>query len=175
MNIEVSINNLTRAAVNEKMVRKIIRIVVDGEEILIGSASCVKFSVAFISPVRIRQLNKMYRKHDAVTDVLSFAENESCGDECECGCGGGEGKGKPAAGSVYLGELAVCLAQVRLDARKSKVAVDYELAWVIVHGTLHLLGYEHEACEADALQMRAKEQFYLSKLNLKAQSRKRKV
>jgi probable rRNA maturation factor len=157
MNIQVSINNTTKAAFDEKLVRKAARTVANGEEKLIGPASRVELSVAFISPVRIRQLNKMYRKRDVVTDVLSFAGDED--GECDCGCGC-----EHAAGPLYLGELAVCLAQVKKDARESKVAADYELAWVIVHGILHLMGYDHEAGDAAAEIMRAKEKFYLSKL-----------
>jgi probable rRNA maturation factor len=63
-----------------------------------------------------------------------------------------------------LGELVICLSQVKKDAKESKVGLDYELAWVVVHGVLHLLGYDHETSPAQELKMRQKEELYLSKL-----------
>lgn len=163
MNIRISVNNTTKAAANESLVKKTAKIVIDGEEKLIGPATRAELSVAFVTPRRIRELNKTYRRHDTVTDVLSFAENEDCGCDCDCDCDCGC-DGEHVAGPIYLGELVVCLAQVKLDARESKVSAERELAWVIIHGILHLLGYDHETCQENALQMRAKEEIYLSKL-----------
>ena len=166
MNIRISINNTTRAAVNERLVKKAIKAVLGGEQGLIRTATRVELSVAFVTPQRIRKLNKEYRRHDSVTDVLSFAENEGrdkgCGHDCDCYGRASTHSSNP----VYLGELVICLTQVKLDARELKISVDYELAWVIVHGTLHLLGYDHETDGSDAHQMRAKEKFYLSKLKI---------
>lgn len=140
MNTRVSINNATKASFNERLVKKTAKVVLDGEEKLVGPATRAELSVAFVAPSRIRELNKKYRRQDAVTDVLSFAENGGC--DCDC-----VGFGEYAAAPVYLGELAVCLAQVKLDARESKVSTDRELAWVVVHGILHLLGYDHETSQ----------------------------
>ena len=56
--------------------------------------------------------------------------------------------------------------QVKDDAKESGVDVERELAWVVVHGILHLFGYDHEISDAEALKMREKEEFYLSKLKL---------
>jgi len=160
MKAKIQINNTTRAAIDEKLVQKAAKEVIAGEKDAVAPAESVDVSVAFVGPARIRQLNKTYRKHDTVTDVLSFGEDESCGDECDCDCGCDCQK---SSSPLYLGELVICLSQVKKDAKESKVSVDYELAWVVVHGVLHLLGYDHEVSPAEAQKMRQKEESYLSK------------
>jgi len=65
---------------------------------------------------------------------------------------------KPAV-SLYLGEIIICWTQVKTDARQLSVSVEYELAWVVVHGILHLLGYHHENNVLEAHKMRTQENF----------------
>lgn len=74
-------------------------------------------SLAFVSPVTIRQVNRRYRQQDKVTDVLSF-----------------EG----------LNELMICYAKARSQAKEHHHSVKRELSILFVHGLLHLLGYEDE-------------------------------
>jgi len=153
MKTAVTVNNTTKAAIDENLVKKAVKAVIAGEGDIVGPAAGAEVSIALISPARIRQLNKMYRKHDTVTDVLSFGEEDDCG--CDCGC---------SDGVVFLGELAICLQQVKKDAKEARVSLEWELAWVVVHGVLHLFGYDHETGPDQAREMREKEEFYLSKL-----------
>jgi len=88
-------------------------------------------SVAFVSPKKIRSLNKQYRAKDAVTDVLSF--------EME-----------PASGQ--MGELIICYNQAKKQAKEQKHSLKDEVAFLIVHGLLHLYGMDHEK-EAQAKKM----------------------
>jgi probable rRNA maturation factor len=118
----------------------------------------VEVSIALVSPAKIRAINKKYRQKDQVTDVLSFAEGDVEND----------GIKHPR----LLGELVICPKQVKDDAKEAKVSFKYELAWVTVHGILHLLGYDHETGENDAKTMKQKEQFCLSKLKFKSVKRK---
>lgn len=108
-------------------------------------------SIAFVGPARIRELNKTYRGIDRETDVLSFAES-------------GEGKlYNNADKSGYIGEIVICMQVVKRDAKDLGVSVKQELAWVIVHGMLHLFGYDHESGKDEAAAMRQKEEYYLLK------------
>ena len=61
----------------------------------------------------------------------------------------------------FLGEIIICPAQVAKDAKELQKTLNQELSWVVVHGALHLLGYDHEHGGKDALTMRKKEEFYL--------------
>lgn len=148
MKIIVEINNSTRGSVDNGFVRKIAAEVIKKEA---GNGPDgpdereVEVSIAFISPARIRQINRKYRKIDRVTDVLSFEEKDQFD-----------------ARRRILGELAICPKQVEEDAKRSQTSVKKETAWVIVHGMLHLFGYDHEGSEADARSMREREARYLA-------------
>jgi probable rRNA maturation factor len=71
----------------------------------------------------MRRLNHRYRGHDRPTDVLAFA--------------------LPAPDGSLLGDLYVCPAVARAEARERGIPVGEELTRLLVHGTLHLLGYDH--------------------------------
>ncbi len=84
-------------------------------------------SVAIIGDAAMRRLNRTYRGFDKVTDVLSFVEAEAS---------------FRAAG--LLGELVVDIDQIRRQAKLFGHGIRWELAFIVIHGTLHLLGYEDE-------------------------------
>lgn len=87
--------------------------------------------LVFLSQAEAKKLNKTYRGKNYVTDVLSFAPSD---DEC-------------------VGDLAISLDKVRLQAREHHLHVWEELGYVVIHGVLHLLGYDHETNDADAKVM----------------------
>ena len=99
-------------------------------------------SIALVGQGRIRELNKKYRKKNRVTDVLVFP---------------GDG----------LGEIVICLREVKKNAKRYGETFKKELARVLIHGILHLLGYDHEKSELDAEKMREKEEYYLTSLKIK--------
>lgn len=155
MKITVGINNRTAGFVDEKMVRKAVKAVLEGE---VGDIEDRNFelSIAFIGPKKIRELNKQYRKINEATDILSFSEADSAK----------KSRGKSVPENGFLGEMVICLKQVRENAKSDGKSLKEELTWVVIHGVLHLLGYDHEKNEAEAALMRKKEKFYLSKLTL---------
>jgi len=148
MKTNIEINSLVKAAVNGELIKRAAGTVIEGETDILSDGCDIEVSVIIVGPKKIQEINKKYRKKNQVTDVLSFAEGNAMG----------RGEGLPR----ILGELAICLKQVRDDAKESGKSVEYELAWVVVHGMLHLLGYDHETSKKDAIIMRQKEQFYLS-------------
>ena len=132
----VEINNLTNAPVDKKFLKKI------GEEVLKKEKKDSKdLSIALIRQKEIRELNKNYRKRDKSTDVLSFKYNT-------------------------LGEVIICPEMVRANAKKFNSTFKKELARVLIHGILHLLGYSHETDAAKAKKMRKKEEDYLLQFKL---------
>ena len=60
-----------------------------------------------------------------------------------------------------LGEMIICLREVRKNAKKIELAFEKELAKVVIHGILHLLGYDHEKSEQEEVKMQEKENYYL--------------
>jgi len=98
----------------------------------------VDLSIVLLGQARMRKLNKKYRGKNKVTDVLSF------GNE--------------------LNEIVICLREVKKNAKKYNSTFKKELARVLIHGILHLLGYEHEKTKKEAEVMENKQSYYLSQI-----------
>ena len=86
-----------------------------------------------------RQLNEAYRGKDRPTNVLSFA----AGDDVQ-----------PPEGTTLLGDVVICGPVVRREAAEQGKALDDHWAHLLVHGTLHLLGYDHESDDDAAVMER---------------------
>jgi len=100
----------------------------------------------------VQTLNRSYRGEDAPTDVLSFALTE-----------GGQDFVLPPDGLLRLGEVVVSLPTARRQAQEAGRPVEEELAHLVVHGLLHLLGYDHRE-EREEREMRAREEPLLAGL-----------
>ncbi|MBI3274033.1 MAG: rRNA maturation RNase YbeY, partial [Candidatus Colwellbacteria bacterium] len=97
-------------------------------------------------------LNKKYRHKNKATDVLSFF--------------GGDYFFTPGGSEKYLGEIVVCAAVVKKNAKLARVPYSRELAHILIHGTLHLLGYEHESSAKKLEEMHSREEEIINLLNL---------
>jgi probable rRNA maturation factor len=95
-------------------------------------------SVLLTDDREIHVLNRDYRHKDAPTDVLAFAFDEA---------------GGPAGGP--LGDVVISVERAKKQAQSRRVTLKSELELLAVHGTLHLLGYDHAEPE-EARKMRAK-------------------
>ena len=102
----------------------------------------------------IRVLNRQYRDKDCSTDVLSFALNE--GEEPLMVDGPEE---------VLLGDIIISLETATRQAEEYGHSLERELAYLTVHGILHLLGYDHMT-EDDKKEMRQEEEYVLSFLGI---------
>lgn len=121
---------------------------------LYGLAPQTEVSVLLVDNQTIQKLNKEYREKDAPTDVLSFALNE--GDEPDV-IDGPEG--------TLLGDIIISLEKAAEQAREYGHSIEREMAFLTVHGMLHLLGYDHES-EADRSEMRQEEEQVLAALGI---------
>lgn len=101
-----------------------------------------QISIALVDDRTIRELNRVYRKKDKITDVLSFEIKDK----------------------YILGEVLICLAQARRQAEDKKNTYKSELQLLTIHGILHLLGYDHEKSKAAALKQESAEQVVLNNL-----------
>ena len=86
------------------------------------------FTLTFVEPEAIRELNRNYRNTDSVTDVLSFES---------------DGEFDPETGLEYLGDIIICVQQAEKQAEQSGHSFENEIALLEIHGLLHLLGYDH--------------------------------
>jgi len=108
------ISNLTKFSIDEELVSKTVKELIKEE---VGEKKQV--SIAFVGSERIKELNRIYRKKDYVTDVLSFLFDEN----------------------DFIGEIIVCPSKIKKDFQEKDFTK--ELFRVIIHGALHLSGYSH--------------------------------
>lgn len=106
-------------------------------------------TVLIADPERIQTLNRDFRHVDRVTDVLTFPAWE------------GEAIFAPVDG--YLGDIMICMERAREQAKEYGHSLERELAFLAVHGTLHILGYDHMEPEEEAV-MRQKQREILESL-----------
>lgn len=105
-------------------VRRIVATVLRAEGRAAGPPSRrADIAITFVGPKAMRRLNREWKGHDEPTDVLSFSL-------------------RPPEGGV-TGDVYICPAVARIQARLHDVAFPDELARLVVHGTLHVLGYDH--------------------------------
>lgn len=144
----IEINNLTTNPIDEEFFKKVAKIVLKGE-----NKKDTDLSIALVGQGRIRELNKKYLGKNRTTDVLAFSNKE-----------------------IGLGEIVICLKEVKKNAKRylpSQIFQDKtwegetfekELSRILIHGLLHLLGYEHEISLEKAKQMEKKQEYYLSQV-----------
>lgn len=117
-------------------------------------------SVVLADDDYIHQLNRQYRNKDMPTDVLSFAMNDHVSDEPEPNIAQA-----PDDIEILLGDIVISLETTARQAQEFGHSLERELAYLTIHGMLHLLGYDHET-ETDKAEMRQEEEYVLSLLGI---------
>jgi len=90
-------------------------------------------TIAFVSNTQIKALNKRFRGVNKVTDVLSFPA----------------GPDLDQASDLFLGDIAISIEQAESQAADNELDFDQEVAQLILHGMLHLCGYDHETDDGE--------------------------
>lgn len=93
-----------------------------------GGGEAAELSVLVANDERLRQLNREYLGIDAPTDVLAFPAGDP----------------DPDSGLRYLGDVVISLPRARSQAQAGGHALEDELRLLVVHGVLHLLGFDHD-------------------------------
>ncbi|MCI4458800.1 MAG: rRNA maturation RNase YbeY [Thermocrinis sp.] len=108
--------------------------------------SKVELSIALVSDVQIKRLNKLYRNKDKPTDVLSFPIGEKVEDW------------------LILGDIVISVDTARRQAQELGHSLEEELKRLLVHGLVHLLGYDHELGGEEEKKFFELEEFVLRRL-----------
>jgi probable rRNA maturation factor len=93
----------------------------------IKQAAETEITLVFLNLLQMQKYNKKYRKKDHATDVLSFPVNETNEEN-----------------NYYLGDILICIDKARENAEAAQHSLDKELQVLVLHGILHLMGYDHE-------------------------------
>lgn len=122
----IEINNQTAAASLDFLIKK-------------AANHCLKklaikkdISIVLVNDKKIQELNKIYRKKNKVTDVLSFGDWND---------------------KEFLGEVIICLPQAKQQAKKFGTSLKQELTRLLIHGILHLAGFDHEKSKSEEKKM----------------------
>ncbi len=139
------------------LIRKVVRTALDAE----GVQTPCEVNVLVTGDGGIRRINLDMRGVDAPTDVLSFPMfNLEPGDKPA-----GE-DADPATGLIPLGDMCISLERAKAQAKEYGHANRRELAYLAVHSTLHLLGYDHLDEGPMKAQMRAREEAIMEELGI---------
>ena len=107
-----------------------------------------ELSLSMVGTTRMRSLNRRYRGRDSPTDVLAFPM-ERVGKHTE----------------IFLGDVVICLPIAIRQASRFENTSDQEILRLLIHGILHLLGYDHEQSAQEATRMQRKELLIFKKLS----------
>lgn len=132
------------------LIEEVLRSAMTSEQIPAGT----EVSVSVVSDERIQELNREYREKDRPTDVLSFALHD------------GEEQIIAEEMNDMLGDIIISLPAVHRQSEEYGHSFERELAFLTVHGFLHLCGYDHEA-EAEERLMFARQEELLTAYGIK--------
>jgi probable rRNA maturation factor len=119
--------------------------------------NAVEVSLLITNQERIQELNREYRGKDRPTDVLSFSMSEQKQESEPTTFIG------PPDGLLHLGEVIISYPQAVIQAREHRHSIKREMAILIIHGVLHILGFDHEKPKMEPA-MSAKEKEILAEL-----------
>ena len=148
--IGIHVEDEFRASVDGSWVKKIIRQVFRDE----GIPSPYEVSLVVTDSETVQRLNRDYRGIDEPTDVLAFYMLPQKGADFSFAL--------PPDGVTRLGEVLISYPQALAQAKEQGHSLERELALLVIHGILHLLGYDHEK-PAEESKMRERERELLER------------
>jgi probable rRNA maturation factor len=113
-----------RRGLNQFVRNTILAAINEGNPLLAKDKTKREMSVVLSDDAHLHELNLAFRGQDKATDVLSFAGH--------------------AIGDKYLGDIVISMEHCVEQAERAQHSLDDELALLIIHGTLHLIGYDHD-------------------------------
>jgi len=150
--INIDIKPPYRGRLTQKWLRRIVEAALSAEKV----DRPVELSLIITGDKEVHKLNRDYRGIDRTTDVISFALNEDVD---------GTDFVTPPDKISRLGEVIISYPQAATQAKANKQTIKAEMAWLVVHGLLHLLGYDHQDDASEAV-MRKREDKILRGIDL---------
>ncbi|GER93962.1 rRNA maturation RNase YbeY [hot springs metagenome] len=179
--MEITIKNNQRLMrVNQRRVKQILKrslqYLKDSgklDSLFVAHYPLLEISVFFVNDRKMRELNLQYREKDKTTDVLSFPQIAFSNKRQASGIKVQSSKLKKRLSAfslqafdsrrmMLLGDIVINIPQAKRQAKEHGFAFYEEVAWLLIHGLLHLLGYDHEKNKYQAKKMREMEKQLLS-------------
>mgnify|MGYP001124190335 FL=1 len=112
------------------------------------------FSIIFVDEKKIQDINREYRGFDRITDVISFAFEDALDVSYDF---------------RFLGDIYICIPRMKEQALEYGHSEKRELSFLVVHGLLHLLGYDHQT-EEEEKEMFSKQEVILNAADIKREA-----
>lgn len=144
--------------------KRLVRKVITKATKLLNQPDNLEVEVSFVDKQAIKQLNNEQRQIDSVTDVLSFPTIDAQRKVIDTKQF--QADVNPVTGNLMLGDIVICRDKAVEQAKEYGHSLKRELAFLTLHGLLHLLGYDH-LNEQDEKQMFALQTELLDKLHIK--------
>ena len=132
MKIEIDFNDSEKSGIKKSFLFQVAQKTLAQKDFEFLKNKNISISFAMVTEKEIARLNAIYRRKKTATDVLSFCEYKNQKELNEAG-----------DKNVYLGEVIVCYTYIKKFSKKEKKNAKQELAEIISHGMLHLLGLRH--------------------------------
>lgn len=132
MKLSVELNNKAKKPVSKALLISVIKKAIQESNLAFLAKKNLSVSAAVVSKNEIRNINKIYRRKDSPTDVLSFSQYENIAS-----------LKKVRENDILLGELVICYGDIKDWAKNQNLGLRNEIEKVAAHGTLHLLGFIH--------------------------------
>jgi probable rRNA maturation factor len=134
MKITLEINNIDKSPVKKTFIKTVVMMTLAKADYFKLAQKSLNLSIAWVGEAEMHRINKLYRKKDRATDVLSFCEFEDATQ-----------LKRTIEKELFLGELVLCYNYIKESATQcsSEIELQKELARIIAHGVLHLLGFSH--------------------------------
>ena len=118
--------------------------------IVISEAKGKDLTIAFVSDKKIRDLNKIFRDKNTATDVLSFSYEPDQYDFLET--------------DNFLGDIVISLEKAERQAIENDLTFEFEVKQLILHGILHLCGYDHatDTGEMNSLEIKLRDKLHIN-------------
>ena len=152
--LRIEVRGGARAGVRRALLARVAQRVVTAEQL----SGPLVLSIALVDDVAMRTVNREQRGIDQATDVLSFPLLEHLQSA-------GEGFALPPEAPRHLGDVVISYERAAAQAAEYGHSFDREVCYLLAHGVLHLLGYDHVE-ESEQIAMRAREEAALTPLGL---------
>lgn len=178
----LEIHNFTQNEIDEELFQRIaektLKVIDKEKPGLSLSKGKIEISLAIVGNGRMRRLNKMYRGRNRVTDVLAFGDKSVLPYLAKAfprlkkpASSLSKGREKiefiqPPNGIKRLGEIILCYPRAKKQAKRLGHSLEKELAILLIHGLLHLLGYEHERGGEEEKKMKEVESKILGEIGI---------
>ncbi len=132
MRLAVEVIRHIPCPITTTFVKEVVRDTLISTRLVFLLEKTISVNIVFVASQEIQQLNKAYRRKNTVTDVLSFPEYTHRKEMLD-----------DAGEHIFLGDMIVCYDYIVQSASEDRVSLNQEMAYIISHGTLHLLGFRH--------------------------------